>query len=456
MPGRKGYVAAGAGREAVVPAVVTTSRRAWLVWGIGVLAYAVAVFQRASLGVAGPAAQHRFGASASALSLFAVLQLGVYASLQVPVGAVLDRVGSRAMIAGGAVLMAAGQLTLALATSLPLAISARVLVGAGDAMTFVSVLRIVTAWFGPRQIPLVTQLTGILGQLGQVAAAYPLVALLGSAGWTPSFLGAAGSGLLAAVLVLLAVTNAPPGTAAQPVKRAAEMRADLRQAWAEPGTRLGLWTHFTSQFSGVSFALLWGYPFLVNGERVSPATAGALLTILVLSGVVVAPTLGQLAAGWPMRRSVLVFVIVGSSALVWTVVLAWPGRAPLALLVLLVVVLSSNGPGSMLGFDYARSFNSAGRLGSASGIVNVGGFVASLTLILLVGVVLDALTPAGRTPGLNAFRVAFCLQYALWGIGMANILRSRRSVRARLADDGVLIDPLHAAVARRWRDRASS
>ncbi len=436
---------------------MSTSRRAWLVWSLGVLAYAVAVFQRASLGVAGPAAQHRFGASAAALSLFAVLQLAVYASLQVPVGAVLDRLGSRVMIAGGALLMAAGQLALALATTLPVAIGARVLVGAGDAMTFVSVLRIVAVWFEPRRVPVVTQLTGILGQLGQVAAAYPLVALLGHVGWTGSFLGAAGAGLLAAVLVLVALADTPPSHPAARVKDAAEMRADLRHAWHEPGTRLGLWTHFTSQFSGVSFALLWGYPFLVNGEGVSPGTAAALLTVLVLSGIVVAPTLGHLASGWPMRRSVLVFAIVGSSALVWTAVLAWPGRAPLALLLLLVVVLSSNGPGSMLGFDYARSFNPAERLGSASGIVNVGGFVASLTLILLVGLVLDALTPHGRTADLHAFRIAFLLQYLLWAVGLAGVLRGRRAVRARLVDEGTpLADPLHVAVARRWRDRAAS
>jgi hypothetical protein len=52
-------------------------------------------------------------------------------------------------------------------------------------------------------------------------------------------------------------------------------------------------------------------------------------------------------------------------------------RAPLAILVLLVVVLASNGPGSLMGFDYARTENEAERVGSATGIVNVGGFVAS-------------------------------------------------------------------------------
>ena len=89
--------------------------RAYVVWGIALLAYAVAVFHRASLGVAAVEAQHRFSAGASAVSLFLVLQLAVYAGLQVPVGVALDRFGSRRMILAGALTMAAGQLVLALA-----------------------------------------------------------------------------------------------------------------------------------------------------------------------------------------------------------------------------------------------------------------------------------------------------------------------------------------------------
>ena len=86
-----------------------TPRRAWLILALGIAAYAVSVFHRASLGVAGVEAQRRFGISAAVLSLFSVLQLAVYAGLQVPVGVMLDRFGSRRLIATGAGLMSAGQ-----------------------------------------------------------------------------------------------------------------------------------------------------------------------------------------------------------------------------------------------------------------------------------------------------------------------------------------------------------
>jgi MFS family permease len=227
--------------------------------------------------------------------------------------------------------------------------------------------------------------------------------------------------------------------------------ARLAHAWHEPGTRLGLWTHFVTQFSGVVFALLWGYPFLVIGEHRTPAEAGILLTLLVAVAMIVAPLLGHLATRWPYRRSIPVLAIVAATAGLWTVVLAWPGRAPLALLVALVVVLASNGPGSMMGFDYARTENEPDRIGSASGIVNVGGFVASLSTIALIGIVLSL--ESGRGPGsytLADYKLAFSVQYVFWGIGLAGVQRSRRRLRAAR---GLKLDPFHRALVRRWRMR---
>jgi MFS family permease len=126
--------------------------RAWGVWAVGLAAYLVGVMHRTSFGVAGLDAATRFDAGPAVLSGFVVLQLLVYASLQVPVGVLLDRFGARRLVAVGAITMAAGQLMLALATSLPLAILARVLVGAGDALTFISVLSVVSAWFPVRRV----------------------------------------------------------------------------------------------------------------------------------------------------------------------------------------------------------------------------------------------------------------------------------------------------------------
>jgi sugar phosphate permease len=423
-----------------------------VVWAVGLAAYVVAVFSRASLGVAGVEAQERFGAGASAVSLFLVLQLVVYAGLQVPVGVALDRIGSRRMVLLGALTIAAGQTVLAFADDVPTAILARVLVGAGDAMTFISVLRIVSLWFPGRRVPVITQLTGILGQAGQVLAAYPLVRALDVLSWEATFAGAAAVGVLVAVLVAVALQDAPPTTVLAAPVGLEQVRRDLVATWREPGTRLGLWTHTVTQFSGTVFMLLWGYPFLVVGQGLAPGTAAALLTLMVVVGMGFGPLLGAVIGSWPLRRSSVVLAVVGATVVTWTAVLAWPGRAPLELLVLLALVLGTNGPASMIGFDYARTENPAARLGSASGVVNVGGFVASLLAMLGIGVVLDLLTP-GRSSdwSLGAFKAAFAVQYAVWALGAYQVWRYRQRVRARLAREGIVLAPLRLAVAARLR-----
>ncbi|MFG2042079.1 nitrate/nitrite transporter [Dactylosporangium sp. NPDC048998] len=447
--------------------------RRYLMWSVGLLAYIVAVFHRSSLGVAGVAAAERLGVGTALLSMLSVAQLAVYAGMQIPVGVLLDRFGSRRLLAAGGLLMLAGQLVFAFAGDVGTAIAARVLIGVGDAMTFISVLRIVALWFPPRRNPLMVQLTGMVGQLGALSSAVPLVLLLRHAGWTTTFLASAVLGAVAVVLVVTSLRDHPEPanlpddpsslsvTAIQPDKSEITPISDLsdmsgmhedaargrvkrdlglRNSWAHPGTRLGLWTHFVTQFSGTVFALLWGYPFLTQGEGLAPDTAALLLSLLTIGGLLMGPLIGHFCGRLPYHRSNLVLGIVGASALAWTAVLLWPGRAPLWLLVVLVLVLTVNGPGSMIGFDYARSFNPADRIGGATGIVNVGGFVASIVLIVAVGVLLDLQTaPGADHPSLAAFRWAFAVQYPLWGFGAVQVYRYRRTTRRRVAAEDLTL-----------------
>jgi MFS family permease len=423
--------------------------RAWAVWAVGLSAYVVAVLHRTSLGVAGLDAQVRFDIGAGALGSFAVLQLLVYAGLQVPVGLLLDRFGSVRLVVGGALIMAAGQALMAFSDGVTGAVFARVLVGAGDAMTFISVLRLVPQWFPARRVPVVTQLTGLVGQLGQVLSAVPLAALLAGAGWTTAFVSAAAAGVFVSIVTLVALHDTPQQRVSSgEALTLRQLGSDLASAWRHPGTRLGLWTHFTSQFPGTVFALIWGYPFLLAGEGVSRGTASALLTLFVLTGMAAGPVIGVLVQRHPLRRSWLVLGVIGANAVGWGLVIAWPGRAPLPVLVVLVLALALGGPGSMIGFEFARTFNPPNRLGTATGIVNVGGFVASLVAILLIGLILDARTGGQATYDIVDFKIAMSVQYAIGAIGLIGILRTRKLARQRLADEqGVIVRPLREVLA---------
>ena len=438
---------------------MVNSRRAWLVWAIAAFAYLAGVLQRSSLGVAGVAATERFQVSAAVLSTLAVVQLIVYAALQVPVGILLDRFGPKRMIATGAVLMFVGQALLALAPTFPLAVVGRVLVGAGDAMTFISVLRLLSTWFRGRILPQLSQWTGTVGQVGQLLSAIPLTLLLHAYGWTPAFLSIAAFSALAAVLVIVLVSDRNPE--AEPAPARHPVVKTLRDALARPGTQLGFWSHFVTQSTGTVFTLLWGFPLLTVGLGYPREVASGMLTLIVLTGFVSGPVLGILTARFPLRRSNLVLGIVALLGIVWTAVIAWPGSPPFWLLIVLMVVLGIGGPGSLIGLDFARSFNPLRNQGSATGIVNAGGFLASFTMMFLIGLVLDLLDSArvaGGSPsalyGWDSFRIALLVQYLVVGTGVGFLIHARRRTRRRLhEDEGIQVAPLWVALVRARRRR---
>jgi len=408
-------------------------RRAWVIWAVAVSVYLLAVFNRSSLGVAGLVASDRFGIKATELATFTVLQLLVYAGMQIPVGVLLDRFGSRTLLLTGLVLMAIGQLLFAYAETFPVAVIARAVLGAGDAMIFVSVLRLVAVWFLVKQAPGIAQLTGQLGQLGAVVAAAPLSFALHELGWTRTFAIASGLGVVLMVAVALVVRDSPYRRADVVRLKVVALARSLRTVWGNPGTRLGLWSHFTSQFSVTVFSLLWGFPFLVRGEGLATHTASTLLIVMIGAVMVSGWLLARLTARFPFYRSYVVLGVVAAMALVWTVVLLLPGRSPLWLLVVLVCVTAAGGPASMVGFDLARTFNPVQALGRANGVVNVGGFVASLLTMAAIGIILDLREPRGADAyGLDDFRVALCAQYAFWVLGATQIVRYRRKAVAHL------------------------
>lgn len=402
-------------------------RRAWAIWAVALAAYGVAIFHRSSLGVAGLLAAERFDISASELAAFTVLQLAVYAALQIPVGVLLDRFGSRRMLLAGLVLMTAGQLAFAFTTTFTAGLAARAVLGAGDAMIFVSVLRLVAVWFFVRQTPMVAQLTGQMGQLGAIIAAAPLSIALHALGWTRAFALFSLVGLLVMVGVALLVKDSPYRNVRRERTKLRALAKSLRVIWDHPTTRLGMWSHFTSQFGATVFGLLWGFPFLVSGEGLSRGTASALLMLMTGWIILAGPVLGRLVTRHPYRRSQLVLGVVGASAAAWAVVLLWPGPAPLWLLVVLVCVIATGGPASMVGFELARTLAPVSAVGRTNGLVNIGGFTASLVTLWLIGVVLDLREPAGPAAyDLGDFRVAMSVQYAVWALGCVQIVRYRR------------------------------
>lgn len=404
-----------------------TSTRSWLIWFIGALVYLLAVFHRTSFGVAGLYAADRFEVGAAALGMFTVLQVGVYAAMQIPTGVLVDRFGPRKVLTAAVLFIGLGQVLLALAQSYPVGLLARGVLGFGDALTFVSVLRLIAGHFSARRYPLVASLTTAMGYVGNLAATVPLAVLLAEQGWTPTFLVAGLATALFAVVVLLRVRDTPSGHAAH-VAAGEEERgrliARVHGAWRVPATRLGFWVHFTTMFAPNVLTLLWGVPFLVQGNGFSKATASALLMVFVFGAMFGGPLVGALIGRRPSLRMPFVGSYLVGAFAVWAVLLGWSGSIPLAVVIPSFAVLAFGGPVSTVGFMLARDYNPMRRVGTATGVVNVGGFVATTITALLIGVLVQL--TAGE------YRIALLSVVAVLAFGTFRMLTWWRRARAEV------------------------
>ncbi|GDY30517.1 MFS transporter [Gandjariella thermophila] len=410
--------------------VERATRQAWLVWTIAVAVYLAAVFHRTSLGVAGLAAAARFGVGPAALGVFTVLQVGVYAAMQVPTGLLVDRFGPRRMLTAAALLLGSGQLLFAVAHSYPLGLVARAVVGFGDALTFVSVLRLVAAHFPAWRYPMVVSLTTALGAAGNLISTVPLTLALDGLGWTWTFVAVGAATLGYATLAGTRLRDVPAGVPV-PAKTPVPLRAVLRQvhqAWRVPGTRLGFWVHFSTMSTPTVLGLLWGLPYLVRAQGFSPRLASTVLGVLVIGQIVGNPVVGSLTGRRPELRMPLVVGFLATAITTWAVLLGWPGgRVPAAVIVCAFALLSLGGPVSAIAFALARDYNPIHRVGTATGVANVGGFVATTVASLGVGVLLglvDAWAPAA------GFRMALLSVAAVLLVGTCRVAVWWRRARA--------------------------
>ena len=436
-------------------ALLTRSKAAsWWVWAVGAGVYFLAVFHRSSLGVAGPQAVQRLDLSAAQLSSFVMLQLGVYAAMQVPTGILVDRFGPRRMLLAATITMGSAQLLFSQVHSYSLALLARGLLGCGDAMTYVSVLRLVAGWFPGRRYPVMVTFTSLFGMTGNVIATVPLTLMLAGLGWSTTFAIAGGLSLAYTLLLLR------PGIAA-PYRQAERMDAvpgrrrvlkDVAGAWRLPAGRLAFWVHLSTMAGPTAFAVLWGFPYLTQALGYPPATASSLLLVMVVGGLLANLVIGPLLGRRPVIRGPLAVGVALSCLLAWLTLIGWPGGTPPFGVVLAVVaVFSVGGPASAVGFLLARDYNPLHRVSTATGLVNIGGFFGSVAMVFAVGQILDWVEPGVTVHSVAAFRLAFVAIAVVTAFGIFRVitwlLRTRAGVlRSAARGEDVPVD----LVAHRW------
>jgi sugar phosphate permease len=413
-------------------------------WGLGAVAYFGVMFERYSASPIVDRLMADFGVSAGSLGILAAAQLFTYALMQVPAGALADSLGPRRVLGMGAFFGGVGTLAFSLASNFELAIAGRVLLGLGDSVVFINVLRLQAEWFRPREYATLAGLTALSAGLGGLGATAPLALLVEAFGWRLP-LAASGLALLGvAGLCWLLVRDRPaelglpswaevdgetPYLGRQSNLPRRSLGANLSIVVNNPQTWWAGLSHLALFAPYLALTTVWGVPYLMQVHGLSRSEAGALLGLAPLAYFLSGPLLGYVSDRLGRRRSPMLVVevlLVG----VW-LALAISHRLPLSLTAALVFLGGIGGGACLLAFAAAKEANPPAVSGLATGFANVGGFGGGAALQVLVGLLLDLGWTGQEVSGARvypaeAYGAAFVLLAATTLLAAFGTLRLRR------------------------------
>ncbi len=273
--------------------------RRWTIFFVLSLIYILVYFYRVSLAVVAGDISRELSLSPADLGRLSGILFYVYAFAQLPLGPLIDRLGSRVVISGCGVLTTVGGALFAVAASLEAAMIARILIGVGTASVLMATFTIFSHWFSKQEFGKVSGLMVAVGNLGNVMGTVPLALAVAVIGWRSSFVVIAVLQGLVTVLVYVMVRDRP--AAENHAETAAERETvGVIAAWKEIFSR-----HDFLLLGGVSFFWygcylavqgLWGGPYLMEILHLSRTATGQMLmctSLGFIGGSLVVDTLAR-------------------------------------------------------------------------------------------------------------------------------------------------------------------
>lgn len=353
---------------------------------MAVLLYILSFFHRIAPGAIAGDLKTAFGLSGTQLGFLAAMYFYLYTVLQVPTGVMADTLGPRRVLAFGGLVAGVGGLLFGLAPGYDILMVARALVGAGVAVTFVCVLKLIANWFSPGRFASVAGLTILIGNLGSLSAAWPLTTASHAFGWRACFIAVGILSLLLAWMAWQGVQDYPPGAVVRRQEGSTPWQVGLRGVVFNRATWPGFW--FAGGIAGtyMTFNGLWVVPYLTEGLGLSRAAASEYVTLMLTGFALSSFGLGQLSDRLRNRKR-LMLLVGGVYCLALT--LLWrQGDHAIALWVPFLL-LGMGASAFTLTWSIGKEVNAPAFAGMAVSVVNTGMFLVVGLLQPWLGRVID-------------------------------------------------------------------
>ncbi|MFM0555963.1 MFS transporter [Paraburkholderia sediminicola] len=315
-----------------------------------------------------------------------------YALFSIVCGALLDRLGGKAVIPAGIVLVAIGAALFGLG-SVEAAQVGRLLQGAGSACGFIGAVYLATHGFPPRSLATAVGFTQCFGMLGGSAGQFAVAPLIhGLIKWQQFWWL---SGLVILLIAVLVFFATPAADHDSPASQGSWMKmfAPYKEVLSNPQSYLCGFCAGLLFWPTTIGDMIWGIPFLHNGLDVSYAEAVNRASMVPLGWVIGCPLLGYLSDRLGRRKPVLIagalLMLVSGAGIFYLPA----GVAPPYVLGLLLGIGSG---AAMLPYTVIKEVNPDNVKGSASGAINFLVFTFSALLTPVYGKVLAHVAGGGR------------------------------------------------------------
>ena len=402
-------------------------RRAWAIWSLAALAFGYAFFHRVTPSVMVSDLMSEFAISGAMLGTLSALYFYPYVVLQIPLGAILDVVGTRIILTAALSIAALGSLLFGSATSIEVAYIGRVLIGIGSSVGFLGALTLAGKWFPIRKFALLSGLTMFVAMMSGMMAQGPLAIFVSQFGWRSSMWGLAIFGGSLALLVYVFVRNEPENRNIE--KKHKDTWKNMWSGLARAARTREVWkialVAATMSAPMLTVGGLWGTPYLMSAYGLERPEAAFYMSLMLFGWAFGAPFTGWLSDYIGHRKALLVF---GSGILSLTLgIIVFVPNVPLWLTVGLFVLAGASGSAMATTFALVREVSPTDISGSVVGIVNSMTVASGAILQPLVGVFLDArwdgtLIEGARIYSESDYRWSFAIVFASAVVGFITCL----------------------------------
>ena len=393
--------------------------QSWLTLCLGIAFYFSGFFHRMVTAVMADQLMSDFNIGAASLGNFSSFYYYSYVAVQIPTGILADYWGPRKLLTAGALLSSFGAYIFASASSISAANIGRLIIGVSMGVAWVSILKLTTRWFRPNQFAVVTGLALCLGILGALTAGAPLRLLMNLFGWRSIISYAGMITLILSIAIWIFMRDDPVqkgyDSYTEGINKSnritkASVLTDLSKIIRYRNTWILSIVSACLIGPVLTFAGLWGIPYLTTHYNLTPVTSATLISTLLISHAIGAPVLGALSEKMG-RRKTIYFYALCISLVSWIPIL-YLQAISLWLLIILFSLAGFASSAVVIGMAFVKESVPLGLAGTVSGISNMGMELGPMILQPTIGLLLDlrwhGLIENGvRIYNLSAYHVAF-------------------------------------------------